>query len=334
MQRRLRQSVNRGLAAATAEFYLLLNNDAKLQAGALTPSPRPSTQTQNSPSPEASCSIQMVACKAHSLHSPRLPKRSSHSTSSSGRILAAIFVPPTASKPARSRASLEPASPSAPSALPAFGVLDEDFFFYFEEVEWCRRARRAGYLVQYVPAAQATHVLGLTANRSRNLARIELQRSKLTYFRKCASPMSYRVPFSLLRLPKHGQRAFRKHCLRFHLRNPRQTAQKTPSLTGASLPGTSRAAPRQWVFQANALKVEQLPQPLGLTPTHGNLRLLRVVHPKLITGFEPRHHLANVLNVYHKRPVRPPESLRIQLIQQLLQRPAVRLSPLPPPCSP
>jgi len=37
------------------------------------------------------------------------------------------------------------------------GMLDERFFLYWEEVEWCRRARRAGWRIVHVPSARSWH---------------------------------------------------------------------------------------------------------------------------------------------------------------------------------
>jgi hypothetical protein len=37
------------------------------------------------------------------------------------------------------------------------GPLDESFFFYCEDVEWCCRARKAGYQIYYTPHAEIYH---------------------------------------------------------------------------------------------------------------------------------------------------------------------------------
>ncbi len=37
------------------------------------------------------------------------------------------------------------------------GLLDERFFLYYEEVEWCVRARRAGFRIVHVPQARVWH---------------------------------------------------------------------------------------------------------------------------------------------------------------------------------
>ena len=42
----------------------------------------------------------------------------------------------------------------------AVGLLDEGYFLYFEEVDFCRRAVRAGWSCWYVPAARVVHRVG------------------------------------------------------------------------------------------------------------------------------------------------------------------------------
>lgn len=43
------------------------------------------------------------------------------------------------------------------------GPLDERFFIYFEEAEWCSRARKAGFRVVYVPRATMWHKIRMDA---------------------------------------------------------------------------------------------------------------------------------------------------------------------------
>jgi len=43
------------------------------------------------------------------------------------------------------------------AALGAIGLFDEEFFAYHEEVDWCARAREAGWRVVYAPSAVVTH---------------------------------------------------------------------------------------------------------------------------------------------------------------------------------
>ena len=53
------------------------------------------------------------------------------------------------------------------SALAEVGVLDEKFFFFGEEVDWCRRFRDKGYIVRAAPVGVITH-LGSASARTLN----------------------------------------------------------------------------------------------------------------------------------------------------------------------
>lgn len=47
-----------------------------------------------------------------------------------------------------------------PAVLTAIGGLDENYFLYFEETDFCLRARRAGFSTWYVPASRVMHIRG------------------------------------------------------------------------------------------------------------------------------------------------------------------------------
>lgn len=44
------------------------------------------------------------------------------------------------------------------SALARVGLMDERFFLYFEDTDWCKRFWDAGYRVSYVPQAKVYHI--------------------------------------------------------------------------------------------------------------------------------------------------------------------------------
>jgi hypothetical protein len=45
-------------------------------------------------------------------------------------------------------------------AIDAVGPLDEDFFLFSEETDWCYRFRQAGWEVLFFPGAECVHVGG------------------------------------------------------------------------------------------------------------------------------------------------------------------------------
>jgi hypothetical protein len=64
------------------------------------------------------------------------------------------------------------------------GLLDERFFMYSEEEDWCFRLKRAGWKVMYVPDAVIVHYRGMSTRQRSNDMLQELYRSKLKFFAK------------------------------------------------------------------------------------------------------------------------------------------------------
>lgn len=69
-------------------------------------------------------------------------------------------------------------------AYAATGGLDEDFFMYSEELDWCRRIKAAGWEVVYLPEARVVHHEGKSSEQAVAARHINFQRSKIRYFRK------------------------------------------------------------------------------------------------------------------------------------------------------
>lgn len=67
------------------------------------------------------------------------------------------------------------------------GVLDEDFFLYVEELEYCLRAKEKGWKVGYVPNTQIVHHAGKSGTKEGTVIR-ELSGLKLLY-KKHFSPV-------------------------------------------------------------------------------------------------------------------------------------------------
>ena len=74
-------------------------------------------------------------------------------------------------------------------AITDVGLLDERFFMYSEELDWCRRMKTAGWRVAYTPEAVVVHHESRSADQ--NLARrnILFHDSKCRYFAKHHGPV-------------------------------------------------------------------------------------------------------------------------------------------------
>ncbi len=94
--------------------------------------------------------------------------------------------------------------------LDTVGGLDEGFFMYAEETDWCRRMREAGWATTFLPHASVVH-LGGGSSRAMPLRQfVESNRSALRYIRKHHGPVGeglYRAAMLLgagVRLPLWG----------------------------------------------------------------------------------------------------------------------------------
>lgn len=70
------------------------------------------------------------------------------------------------------------------SVLAQVGPLDERFFMYSEEVDWCRRIKLAGWRIAYLPGAQVIHHEGQSSQQVVPARHIYFQSSKILYTRK------------------------------------------------------------------------------------------------------------------------------------------------------
>lgn len=64
------------------------------------------------------------------------------------------------------------------------GLLDERFFMYGEELDWCLRAKRAGWTVMYHPDAQIVHYKGESTKYNSRKAAIEFYRAMYLFHKK------------------------------------------------------------------------------------------------------------------------------------------------------
>lgn len=183
---------NQGLAASQGRYLLLLNPDAELMDGALA---------------------EMVGCmEAHpeaGVLGPQLlyPDGSVQSSRRRFPTLATALVESTVvqewwrdNRVLRRYYMLDtPPAPGEPqpvdwlvgacllvrrAAYEQVGGLDEGFFMYSEELDWCRRIKGAGWQVLYLPTARVIHHEGKSSEQVVPARHIHFQSSKVRYFRK------------------------------------------------------------------------------------------------------------------------------------------------------
>jgi len=68
-------------------------------------------------------------------------------------------------------------------AMGEVGMLDEGYFFFFEETDWAFRMRRAGWKIYHVPSARIYHLQGRSIGRDAR-SRMAFYRSRYRFFDK------------------------------------------------------------------------------------------------------------------------------------------------------
>ncbi len=214
---------NRGMRESRGTNLLLLNTDAFVQANSLQAmlhvlqtQPRAgivgahllnadgSFQASHTPFPSLLQEFLILSGLGRILRGPRYPSRGPEENIGPQQVDyvegAALLV---------RRAAFEKA-----------GGLDEGFFMYAEEVDWCYMMKQAGWQVWYAPEAKITHLGGASSKNRKTAREADLYRSRVRFFRKhhgavpaallksliIASVLAKHVGHGLLRVATGGKR--------------------------------------------------------------------------------------------------------------------------------
>ena len=87
------------------------------------------------------------------------------------------------------------------------GMLDEDYFVYGEETDYCYRVKQAGWKILFPPDAQIIHFGGASSSQMKPQMALQIRASILLFFRKHRSILAYlsacflTALFLILRIP-------------------------------------------------------------------------------------------------------------------------------------
>lgn len=188
---------NVGIRSVDAEAYLLLNSDTVVRPGA----PRRLYDTLFSAADAGICSPRLefsdgtpqISCFRH--HSPVSELIAGCSTGPVRRVLDGWDVPLEVSdRPSEPDWTSFAAVMIRQAVVATVGLLDEGFFMYYEDADYCRAARRAGFRVVNEPRARVVHARG-KSSPVKEQTRLGLRRpryyyaSRNRYFRKAYGPL-------------------------------------------------------------------------------------------------------------------------------------------------
>ena len=85
------------------------------------------------------------------------------------------------------------------------GLMDERYFLYYEELDWCERIRRAGYKIFLEPSALIYHKESVSVSKTTGLKEFFMHRNRILFVRKNARTAVFGVfcvYYILVVLPK------------------------------------------------------------------------------------------------------------------------------------
>jgi len=170
------RAANQALEVAAGEFLLLLNPDARIERGSIA---------RMLEVMATDARIGIIGCPSADENGRVVPGYETSYPGARGRTLAA-----TGGGAERDVAWVSGACLIARREMIAeIGPLDDGFFMYYEDVDWCYRARAAAWRVVTLPDVTVTHVLGGSSAR---VDRAETERrtvaSRLRFYGKHYSP--------------------------------------------------------------------------------------------------------------------------------------------------
>jgi len=70
------------------------------------------------------------------------------------------------------------------SAAETIGPWDQNFFLYFEDIDWCLRAKDLGFKIYHTSEVHAQHAHGASVEKDPDAAEIEYRRSQCYFTKK------------------------------------------------------------------------------------------------------------------------------------------------------
>ncbi len=85
-------------------------------------------------------------------------------------------------------------------AIQQVGTMDEQFFLYGEETDWCYRFKQAGWKVMFTPVCEIIHLGGQSSRQQRSKMILQLRGSILLFMKKHNSFLTYALACLLVAL--------------------------------------------------------------------------------------------------------------------------------------
>lgn len=192
---------NQAMAQAEGDFFLLLNSDAVLMPGALHALLNVAANNPNAGIVGARLLNPDGTFQASHTRFPTL-LREALILSTLGRRLYGPMYPSAGPEVAAGPQRVDYVEGACllvrRAAWQAAGGMDEGYWMYAEEVDWCRRMAHVGWEVWYAPAATVLHWGGGSSHNRKVQREADLYRSRVRFMRRWGGPLRANVLKAML----------------------------------------------------------------------------------------------------------------------------------------
>jgi len=174
------KAVNQGIKAANGEYILLLNSDTIVRKSALEKLVAFARKTSDAGVVVARLLNPSGAIQSSCYHFPSI--KGAIKEFWLGEKSAFSKYAPKGKTPVAIDAAVGAAFLIPQKTIKEIGLLDEKYFMYFEDLDYCRRVWRAGLKVYYLPEAEIIHLHGASGKKlGRQPNKWLIQSSKIYY---------------------------------------------------------------------------------------------------------------------------------------------------------
>ncbi len=154
---------NQGIRKAKGKYILLLNSDTIVKKGAIDSLVEFASDKKDAGVVGSRLLNKDGSIQASVFRFPTLKRAVAQYWFGKRGLLDKYY--PSGNKPCEVEALVGASFLITPEAIKRVGLLDERYFMYFEDLDYCRRARRASLKVYYLPQAEVVHLHGASGKK-------------------------------------------------------------------------------------------------------------------------------------------------------------------------
>lgn len=171
---------NQGIKTAKGDYIFLLNSDTIVGRGAIEKMLEFAKETQDAGVIVPRLYNTNGTIQASCFRLPTIGLAIKQYILKEGKLLEKYF--PRSEKPTEVEVAVMAAFLITPMGLKSVGRLNEKYFMYFEDLDYCREVKKTGLKIYYLPEARVVHIHGASGGKNEYLRQSAKKYFGLVYY--------------------------------------------------------------------------------------------------------------------------------------------------------